>query len=125
VTDGEYLDGEKHGPWTTYYANGNKRSEGQYDRGKKVGPWTQYWPNGNKSEGTFREGVFTGTYRAFHENGALEVEGVYNEWRGASTDGTKEGPWTYFQPDGVTPWRRITYHRGARSQPDEIYGPRS
>jgi antitoxin component YwqK of YwqJK toxin-antitoxin module len=124
MTDGEYLDGEKHGFWTAYYANGNKRSEGRYDRGRKEGPWTQYWPNGNvKSVGTFLDDRFTGTYRAYHENGSLELEGVYNEYCGASSDGTKEGEWTYFEPDGTTIWRKITYHRGSRTKPDEIFRP--
>jgi antitoxin component YwqK of YwqJK toxin-antitoxin module len=124
MKDGEYLDGEKHGLWITFYANGNKRSEGRYDRGKKEGPWIQYWPNGNKkSEGTFQDNRFTGQYTAYHENGNLQLHGVYNEFKGASSDGTKEGEWCYFEEDGETIWRKITYHRGSRSKPDEILRP--
>ncbi len=125
MNDGEYLDGEKHGQWTTYYASGNKRSEGRYDRGKKEGLWIQYWPNGARnSEGTFREDKFTGKYTAYHENGNLASEGWYNEFAGIGSDGTKEGPWCFYEADGVTMWRRITYHRGSRSRPDEIFRPR-
>ena len=126
MTDGEYLDGEKHGMWITYYANGNKRSEGRYDRGLKEGPWIQYWPNGNKkSEGTFKGGKFTGDYTAWHENASLQLRGRYNEHQGASADGTKEGEWRYYEDDGETVWRIITYHRGSRSKPDQIMRPPS
>jgi antitoxin component YwqK of YwqJK toxin-antitoxin module len=125
MTDGEYVDGEKHGYWTTYYANGNKRSEGLYNRGKKEGVWIQYWQNGSKkSEGTFRDGQFTGRYMAYHENGSRQLEGVYNEFSGVPADGTKEGVWTYYEDDGETIWRKITYHRGSRTKPDEIFRPR-
>ena len=124
MTEGEYLDGEKHDYWTTYYANGNKRGEGRYDRGKKQGLWIQYWPNGNKkSEGVFVDDKFTGKYMAYHENGKRELEGSYNEYRGVPADGTKEGPWHYYEDDGENIWRTITYHRGARTKPDEIYRP--
>jgi antitoxin component YwqK of YwqJK toxin-antitoxin module len=125
MTGGEYLDSEKHGLWVTYYANGNKRSEGRYERGKKQGPWVQYWPNGNKkSEGTFRDDRFGGQYTAYHENGNTQTHGVYNEFTGTSADGTKEGEWLHYEEDGETIWRKITYHRGSRSKPDEILRPR-
>ena len=57
LTEGEILNGKKHGYWVTYYANGFKRSEGRYIEGKKEGLWIQYHKNGNKaSEASFREG---------------------------------------------------------------------
>ena len=37
LTDGEIVNGKKHGYWVTYYANGFKRSEGGYIEGKKKG----------------------------------------------------------------------------------------
>ena len=122
MTDGEYLDGEKHGVWITYYANGNKRSEGSYNRGKKEGLWLQFWPNGiKKSEGTFKNDKFTGLYIAYHKNGNREYQGNYNEHNGSSADGTKEGEWCYYEADGETLWRKITYHRGSRTKPDEVF----
>jgi antitoxin component YwqK of YwqJK toxin-antitoxin module len=121
MTDGEYLDGEKHGMWITYYANGNKRSEGAYNRGKKEGLWLQYWPNGNKkSEGTFQKGLFTGLYTAYHESGGRRFQGRYNDYKGVPSDGTKEGEWCIYKEDGETICRKITYHYGSRSKPDEI-----
>jgi antitoxin component YwqK of YwqJK toxin-antitoxin module len=122
MDEGDYVDGKKHGLWTTYYANGNKRSEGEYNRGKKEGVWIQYFANGNKmSEGTFVEGKFTGLYTSYHENGNRKYQGYYNEHKGVSADGTKEGVWDCYEQDGETIWRKITYHRGSRTKPDEIF----
>ena len=57
LTDGETVDGKKHGYWVTYYANGFKRSEGRYIACKEEGLWIQYHKNGNKAiEATFRDG---------------------------------------------------------------------
>src|ERR1043165_7725873 len=122
MNDGAYQDGKKHGPWVTYYANGNKRSEGHYNRGKKEGLWLQYWPNGNKkSEGTFRNDKFTGLYTCYHENGNRKWQGRYNESNGSSADGTKEGEWFDYEEDGETVRRKMTYHRGSRTHPPQIY----
>ena len=118
MNDGEYLDGQKHGLWITYYANGNKRGEGSYDRGRKEGEWIQYWPNGSKkSVATFIEDRFTGLYMAYHDNGNRATQGYYNEHQ------TKEGPWTFYETDGETVWRIVTYHHGSRSKPDELFRP--
>ncbi len=120
MNDGEYREGKKHGYWTTYYANGNKRSEGEYVEGVKNGTWIQYWQNGKvKSQGVFVMGAFTGEYSGFHENGNLAYRGMYNLHNGTSTDNTKQGDWNYYNPDGTTVWRVINYHRGSRTRPDQ------
>lgn len=121
-SDGSWTkDGKKDGPWTTFYADGTKRSEGSYQAGAKQGLWRQYHKNGKlASEGTFHEGKFYGRYRAFHENGNLEMEGTYNPICGNSADGTKEGEFRYYNTDGKTVWRVITYKRGSRCKEDQI-----
>ncbi len=124
MNEGEYLDDQKHGLWITYYANGSKRSEGSYNRGLKEGLWLQYWPDGSiKSEATFRNDKFTGPCTVYHANGNIAHQGYYNVHEGRSADGTKEGPWTYYEEDGVTVWRIITYHHGSRTKPDDIFQP--
>lgn len=113
--------GEKEGPWVTFYADGTKRSEGVYHTGEKHGKWLQYHKNGKPaSEATFHEGKYVGRYRAFHDNGKLAMEGHYNPIRGNSADGTKEGEFKYYNTDGKTVWRIITYKRGSRTKPDEL-----
>ncbi len=121
LTDGEMVDGKKHGYWITYYANGNKRSEGNYIHGKKDGPWIQYHKNGNKaSEASFRDGKNEGDYMCYYENGNRKWGGPYREHDGSSADGRKEGVWLCYEEDGETVWRIITYKKGgARAKPDE------
>lgn len=121
LTTGEIVNGKKHGYWVTYYANGFKRSEGRYLAGKKEGLWIQYHKNGNKaSEAFFRDGKYEGVYMAYHENGNLGMSGSYPKHVGKSYDGKKEGAWHWYEEDGETMWRIITYKKGgSRAKPDE------
>ena len=121
LTDGEIVDGKKHGYWITYYVNGLKRSEGQYIHGRKEGLWIQYHKNGNKaSEASFRDGKNEGDYVCYYENGNRQWGGPYREHDGGSADGRKEGVWYCWEEDGETVWRNITYKKGgSRAKPDE------
>lgn len=86
--------------------------EGEYKNGKKHGPWKLYYPNGQlKSEATFHEGLYTGYYCSYHENGAKKFEGRYAPIRGNSRDGRKEGKWLIRNRNGVLE-ERIVYDRG-------------
>ena len=121
LTDGEMIDGKKHGYWVTYYANGLKRSEGGYVHGKKEGPWITYHKNGNKaSEASFRDGKYEGPCITYHENGNLRSRGAYPKHVGKSYDGKKEGPFYGYEDDGETVWHIVTYKKGgSRAKPDE------
>jgi hypothetical protein len=121
MNDGETIDGKKEGRWVSYFADGTLQREGEYRGGKKHGLWLQYWPNGNKkSEATFVDGKYSGLYTSFHPNGKRQFQGYYNEARGVPADGTKQGVWCDYADDGETVRRRITYHRGSRTKPDEV-----
>ena len=97
--------------------------EGSYLNGKKHGPWTLYHPNGNKkSEATFVEGQYVGLYTSYHPNGKRRWQGRYNEITGTSAAGTKDGVWVDYAEDGETIVRRMTYKRGSKTNPDE-YAP--
>ena len=39
---GFHLDGEMHGAWTFYRADGSVMRTGSFDRGRQVGPWTTF-----------------------------------------------------------------------------------
>ena len=64
-----------------------------------------------KSEATFHEGLYTGYYCSYHDNGAKKFEGRYAPIRGNSRDGRKEDEWLIHRRDGV-PVERIVYDRG-------------
>lgn len=52
--------GAMEGPWTEFYATGEKRAEGTYKEGRKDGDWS-----------------------FFHRNGSVEQKGKYqNDYRG-------------------------------------------
>ena len=86
--------------------------EGEYKGGKKHGPWKLYYPNGQlKSEATFHEGLYSGYYCSYHDNGTKKFEGWYAPIRGNSRDGRKEGEWLIHRADGLQV-ERIVYDRG-------------
>lgn len=39
--------GQRHGLWEWYYANGNLMSKANFLNGKRHGPWETYHPSGN------------------------------------------------------------------------------
>jgi len=41
-----YKDGLQHGPYETYFANGNKQKEGMYNYGKQDGEYKEYYESG-------------------------------------------------------------------------------
>jgi antitoxin component YwqK of YwqJK toxin-antitoxin module len=41
---GSFRDGEKHGKWTVWYENGQKREEGEYRDDAEEGTW-RTWKN--------------------------------------------------------------------------------
>jgi antitoxin component YwqK of YwqJK toxin-antitoxin module len=120
LEEGKEVHGKKHGPWTVYYANGNKRSQGVYKEGQRHGDWNYYHKSGGVDYTvSFKEGKNIGSTVSYYEGGKLKQKGQYNEFRGKSTDGKKTGPWTFYAEDGKTVWRIITYKNGARAQADE------
>ena len=42
-----YLNGQKHGVSTTWYNDGNLKSQGTYHNNNKVGLWKKWDENGN------------------------------------------------------------------------------
>lgn len=77
---GTYLDGEKHGTWTSWYDNGNKWSTGQYTNGVNDGIIITWHENGQKYyEGHFTAGARTGIWRFWDEQGELIKEIDYNK----------------------------------------------
>ena len=124
LDEGKTVDGKKEGKWTTYYANGNKRSQGTYKAGLKHGKWTYYHKNGQKSsEGRLRDNKHEGKWRGWYDSGELEGELTYRKHDGSSYDGKKEGPHTFYNKDG-TVWRVITYKNGRRAKDDEFPNPK-
>ena len=59
-SQGSLRNGKEHGPWVTYWDNGQLRSKGNYKNGEKDGSWVGYQDNGTvwkRFTGTFENGV--------------------------------------------------------------------
>jgi hypothetical protein len=71
VMKGEMLNGKRHGPWTSYFANGTVRSRATYD-----------------------EGVLEGSTEVFHNNGMTYYTGQYAK-------GKAVGEWLFYDAQGA------------------------
>jgi len=65
-----YKDGLQHGPYETYYANGNKQKEGTYHYGKQHGEYKEYYETGPlKYWYIYDKDKKNGDWKSFYENG--------------------------------------------------------
>ena len=91
----EYKEGiiKYHGPWKTYFKNGQLESEGTYKDGKFDGPVKYYNENGQlEEEKTFKNGVREGPFVSYYSNGDRR-EGTYK-------NGVREGKGFYYWSNG-------------------------
>jgi antitoxin component YwqK of YwqJK toxin-antitoxin module len=42
----KFLNGKRHGPWESYWFNGNLHYKGEYLNDQRHGYWESYWDNG-------------------------------------------------------------------------------
>ena len=105
--------GALEGPWTEYFASGEKRAEGSYTNGRKEGDWTFYHKSGKvEQKGVYMDGLPQGTWQWFYEDGRTHRQELYRKGKedgssveydelgkvitqGEYIDGLKEGMWFY------------------------------
>jgi antitoxin component YwqK of YwqJK toxin-antitoxin module len=93
VTTKEGKD-EKHGPWISWYTNGQRQQVGTYEHDVQVGLFTWWHTNGQKAlEGRFDAGKQDGTWTWWHQNGQKAIHGEYAR-------GNPTGRWTWWKEDG-------------------------
>ena len=69
---------ERHGPWSSWYPNGQVQIQGEYKHDLRVGQFTWWYANGQKSaEGFYVDGVPHGRWVWWHENGQKSAQGEY------------------------------------------------
>src|ERR1700712_2330492 len=84
---GDYLEGERTGEWTHYFADGRVRSVSQYIAGRLTGPATWYRATGGLLQtGGFVDGEKHGLWRRWNTAGELLDEGEFDH-------GSKTGRW--------------------------------
>lgn len=88
-------EGLLHGPYATYYEEGQVESEGNYEEGNEVGTFTEYYENGDlMMVSNYKEGLLHGKMINYYENGQIESEGTYE-------DGNLNGKATWYYESGV------------------------
>lgn len=89
-TDGK---GRRQGPWTDFYANGQKRYEGQFKNDKCQGTFRYYDEQGNlKATNEFDKSGEKALNKTFAPNGRLIATGHYLNQK-------KDGEWKYFDKE--------------------------
>lgn len=92
VTVVYYKGNRQH--WLQYYSTMQLRSEGEMVDGRRHGRWVFYHSNGNiQSECTYVDGREEGPYRVYRENGVPYYIGQY-------TAGQRSGTWEVYDADG-------------------------
>ncbi|WP_310391756.1 hypothetical protein [Hymenobacter sp.] len=90
----------------TYFETGAVQSRQPYLNGFMAGVAQEYFPSGKlRKETTYVRSVLLGPFRELREDGTLAVNGLYR-------NGRQSGVWTYYQEDGKTVARTVTYRNG-------------
>jgi antitoxin component YwqK of YwqJK toxin-antitoxin module len=85
---------EKHGPWMSWYSNGQAQLEGAYEHDVQVGRFTWWHPNGQKAqEGRYDHGKQDGNWTWWFPSGQKSIRGEYAK-------GNPTGKWTWWKEDG-------------------------
>ena len=73
-----FLRGIKDGPFTTWYDNGQKRSENYWEYDKKIGKWLTWYSNGQiESQGSYVDDKKDGRWVSYNKTGEKVSEVVY------------------------------------------------
>jgi antitoxin component YwqK of YwqJK toxin-antitoxin module len=85
---------ERHGPWTTWYSNGQVQLEGNFEHDLQHGQFTWWHQNGQKVlEGRFDKGKQNGIWTWWFPTGQKSIRGEY-------AHGNPTGRWTWWKEDG-------------------------
>jgi antitoxin component YwqK of YwqJK toxin-antitoxin module len=85
---------ERHGPFATWYANGQPAKVGEFRYNQPVGKFSTWYPNGQKQlEGMYADGQQEGVWTWWHENGQKAITGEYH-------DGAGVGQWSWWATTG-------------------------
>ena len=95
VEEGKYTDNRKNGIWKEYFCNGNTKNKITFQNGRPDGYAIIYNESGKiAEEGTWKINKWVDKYKLYYDNGNVQQEFTFN------VTGKREGPQTYYYPDG-------------------------
>ena len=93
-TQGQYFNNVSNGAWEFYYEDGGLRRRGSLKDGKNEGMWEYFYENRQKSmEGDISGGARQGYWKMYYSTGMLKSEGAFK-------DGKKQDRWKYYYDTG-------------------------
>jgi antitoxin component YwqK of YwqJK toxin-antitoxin module len=91
----QMLNGENHGWWIVFRADGSKHWERHYQNGKQHGPEREWFPDGKLDhEWNFVGGELNGPWKTWHANGQIKNDAYF-------TNGEKDLYDRWYDPDGA------------------------
>ena len=112
VTDSKY-----QGDLAQYYMDGHLEQKATFKDGKRIGKYQEFYDlpeNAVKQEGNYEKGIITGTFKSYHQNGAVSETGEYNK------EGAKTGVWKSFNEDKILISEQ-TFNNGKNSGTSKEY----
>jgi hypothetical protein len=86
----------KDGIFVAYGGTADRMIQGYYREGVQTGEWTTWYENGQRSAvDHYRDGLQDGLHTSWYANGVKALEGNYR-------NGKREGTWTRWDPTGLT-----------------------
>lgn len=94
ITKGDYIDGQKEGPWTLELQE--YKEEGVFKADQREGEWKHYYTENGKTRfiGKFVDGIPDGMQLYYYLNGKERQTGKY-------LGGLKEGEWKFYDETGL------------------------
>ncbi|MEM1453226.1 MAG: hypothetical protein AAGI22_29255 [Planctomycetota bacterium] len=89
----DYVNGERHGKFRRYNAEGLLITLEHFRAGRKDGPSLDYIGDLLHEEGSYADGKRTGSWKSYHPNGALETQGSF-------VNGLQVGEWVEYHDNG-------------------------
>ena len=107
-------EGQPHGPFVTFFDDGQPEAEGNFNSGNLDGEFKLYWPNGRlRAHLHFKDAKKHGTYASWHRDGTARASGTYRDdlmegqWRvsengsiwvaGEFRNGKQQGRFVYYE----------------------------
>jgi len=91
---GKYVNGEKEGPWLSFYINKMLSDSTVYIHGKQTGTSLSWHPNGYLSDSIYSNEDGSGFSVSWFDNGSISARGKY------SAGHKQDGLWKYYHING-------------------------